>query len=696
MTNPIVRVTAPIDIVKFFTDNGYTGVVDPATIYNGTWVCTYVGAGPTTTVEGEWSATGSSSGTLAVTTGGADSILVGSVCGVTEVTPPPPSAADPSYRWGTPGLQGVTVAPVPGTNRMQVSNSLERDTGDLRVAKEITGDTDGYVGGDDPSFTGFPVSAICYLNSPDDDVVVQGIVDVKPGEESPLLTGVPAGWTCDVAETGVAGQLFDASYRWGDAVIRIDGASGTQTEIATGETALVEVENPIERVTGGLDIVKALDTSIPAGVVVDAAFQGAYECEYEPGTAREELFSGNWSVDALSAGSTSAVLDGDEEFPLGTSCSLTEEPPAGGLKDDSWTWGDPVIPAPVLVTETPTASLTVTNTATRVWAGLSVTKAYAGLDGAIADPDLEVTGSWSCTYDGAPVGGGSGTWTLPATGGSTTVAAPGDGILPATSVCTVTEATLDDADLVDGSYRWDAAQFAPAGGIVTLPAGGVGAVTVTNSTVRVTGAFQVTKALDLGPDVLEARIDPALEFGGHDSCQYGTDAPGTGVWGPIHVDEVWQHPRPFGRLGLHRHRDRSPCRTRSRRSFARMGRRDRRHRDGRSPGRRPGPCDRDEPGRTRRRHDPYHQGVRGRHPGGCHPARHHLQRHLHMRFRTWPAELAGRVVGDRRGRCDADPDRHRPDRRLPAGHDLRGFRGPAGPRRSARPVLGMGRADRRS
>ena len=101
------------------------------------------------------------------------------------MTPPPPSAADPSYRWGTPGLQGVTVAPVPAANRMQVSNTLERDTGDLRVAKEITGDTDGYIGGDDPAFTGFPVSAICYLNAPDDDVVMQAIVDVKPGEELP-------------------------------------------------------------------------------------------------------------------------------------------------------------------------------------------------------------------------------------------------------------------------------------------------------------------------------------------------------------------------------------------------------------------------------------------------------------------------------------------------------------------------------
>ena len=291
--------------------------------------------------------------------------------------------------------------------------------------------------------------------------------------------------------------------------------------------------------TGGLDIVKALDTSIPAGVVVDAAFQGAYECEYEPGTAREELFSGNWSVDALSAGSTSAVLEGDEEFPLGTSCSVTEEPrrrAEGRLVGV----GRPCAPRSGLVTETPTASLTVTNTATRVWAGLSVTKVYAGLDGAIADPALEVTGSWSCTYDGAPVGGGSGTWTLPATGGTATVVAPGDGILPATSVCTVTEATLDDADLVDGSYRWDAAEFAPAGGIVTLPAGGVGAVTVTNSTVRVTGAFQVTKALDLGRRRPGGADRPGARVRGTYSCQYGTDAPVTGAWGPIHVDELWQ------------------------------------------------------------------------------------------------------------------------------------------------------------
>ena len=187
----------------------------------------------------------------------------------------------------------------------------------------------------------------------------------------------------------------------------------------------------------------------------------------------------------------------------------------------------------------------MTNGVTRVWAGLSITKVYAGIDGAIADPGLEVSGSWSCTYDGTAVPGGSGIWTLPATGGTTTVISVADGILPATSSCSVTEATLDDADLIDGSYAWDAAEFAPDGGAVTLPADGIGTVTVTNSTVRVLGAFQVTKALQLGDGVLPEQIDPTLRFGGTYSCQYGTDAPATGQWGPTTVGGVWQSPPQF-------------------------------------------------------------------------------------------------------------------------------------------------------
>ena len=115
---------------------------------------------------------------------------------------------------------------------------------------------------------------------------------VKPGQNLPLLSGVPAGWTCDVAETPVSGQLFDDSYRWSDPVIRIDGTEGTRAQIVAGETTLVDVENPIERVLGGVEILKVLDANIPPGVVVDPSFQGAYTCVYQAGTAREETFGG--------------------------------------------------------------------------------------------------------------------------------------------------------------------------------------------------------------------------------------------------------------------------------------------------------------------------------------------------------------------------------------------------------------------
>ena len=42
MTNPIVRVTAPVRLVKTF--DGAAGHVDPARTYPITWSCTYGGA----------------------------------------------------------------------------------------------------------------------------------------------------------------------------------------------------------------------------------------------------------------------------------------------------------------------------------------------------------------------------------------------------------------------------------------------------------------------------------------------------------------------------------------------------------------------------------------------------------------------------------------------------------------------------
>ena len=63
----------------------------------------------------------------------------------------------------------------------------------------------------------------------------------------------------------------------------------------------------------------------------------------------------------------------------------------------------------------------VTNTATRRWSGLEITKAYDGPASAF-EASLTVSGSWACSYRGQVAASGS--WVLPATGGSVVVASP--------------------------------------------------------------------------------------------------------------------------------------------------------------------------------------------------------------------------------------------------------------------------------
>ena len=110
--------------------------------------------------------------------------------------------------------------------------------------------------------------------------------------------------------------------------------------------------------------------------------------------------------------------------------------------------------------------VTVTNTPSRVYAPLSVTKVYQGPSAALV-PGAEVAGAWSCDYAGAQVDAGR--WQLPAAGGTVDIALAngtlagenGAILLPATSVCTVVEDTLPDAALVDSSYAWNAPTYDP-------------------------------------------------------------------------------------------------------------------------------------------------------------------------------------------------------------------------------------------
>lgn len=506
VTNTIERSYGAIALTKLLDEGTHPGVVSADRTYSGTWTCSY----GDTTVSGTWSVQGPGAATL---TGPAERVLLTSTCTATEDDLGAVSD-DPSFVWDAPEISPTGVS-ASGPNRIEVANSHHRTTGSLRVAKTVTGETAGYRGDGKQ----FAVGYHCYASSPDDGPFFDGSTTVAAGASPELLAAeIPTGWTCAVSEAAPGNDLLrDSSYAWGDPVLTIDGEQ-TTTLTVDADGTLIEVTNPITRVLGTVTVSKALAGDVPDGVVADdAVYTGAYRCVYREGTDAEEVIAGTWRVTGIGA----ATLTPDVEVPLGTVCSATEDDPTtADLVDTSWRWQAPALPEAVTVTspEAP-ADLQVTNAVSRVHSALRLTKANLGLPDAFA-AGTEVTGSWNCRYDGLEVGNGR--WRLDADGESTLLFGR-DRDIPAESECTVTEDTLDDADLTDASWTWRTPIYEPAGGLITLPAQGEAAVRISNDTERVYGDFEIRK-------VVEGPADDGITFSGSWSCQYGALAPQTGTW----------------------------------------------------------------------------------------------------------------------------------------------------------------------
>ncbi|WP_108718829.1 DUF5979 domain-containing protein [Miniimonas sp. S16] len=559
VTNRIVRVYAPVQLTKEVRIGTYTGVVDPAATYDGSFQCTYSGAGDDETVTGSWSGTDATptddAGSLQTLTpaGGEPAtrieVLVGSVCTPTENPLDDPSN-DPSFVWADPVVTPVTVTATPEFSTMTVVNTLERTTGDLVVSKLLSGETDGVTSG-----TVFPVSAVCGYEGVEGTFT--GSANVTAGADPvALISDVPAGWTCTVSE-GVASNpdgppLYDASYAWGATTIRVDGVDTVDVVVTADETAQVEVTNGVVRVRSGFEIVKALGAGTPE-LSDDAQFSGSYQCTYTRDETPGETYTGTWAVDGTGAATLTPDDDGPTTFPIGTSCAVTSEAALGTnefLPDTSWAWSPADLGQAVTIAPGVTPTVTVTNTATRVFTDLQVTKSFTGSSAALVD-GATVDGSWACFYPADATDPGSqvagGTWTLPASGGSAVLATAdagddGDSV-PAESRCEIRENTPDQANLVNSSYAWTTPAYAPAGsdgasGAVTTVAGQAVGVTVTNSTQRVTGTFTITKDVQLSANATTAASAmAALTYSGTWRCTLDgeTDVPQpvTGTWGPV-------------------------------------------------------------------------------------------------------------------------------------------------------------------
>ncbi len=495
ISNPIVRVTGPLVLVKTF--DGPQGVVDPARSYPISWSCRY---------EGREIASGTDD--VTATPDGiqvADNLPLTSECTATEADLGAPSA-DPSYRWLPPVITGTTVSRT-AASTITVANELTRDIGTVTVRKEVTGETAGYVRtGED-----FTLHGRCVVPGHPEIAPLTSDGTIAAGGSVVIPTVI--GWQCTGLEDSPGQNLLkDASYGWGPPVYEPADPFTLTRENPNREFV---ARNPVVRVTGDLRITKAVND--PDGVVTAAVtFTGGYSCRY--GT--EPAVTGTWSI----TGETGGTVDAATEILAGSVCTVTEDDPnaatPNGLPDGSDRWATPVIGGPVTVVAGGSVTVPVTNSVQRLWAGLQISKTVVDPAGGVV-PDAAFPGEWRCTLGDQTYGG---RFTVGAN--DTAVAfSPADQLVPAASTCSIIEDTLGSTGLRDGSFAWEPPSYLPA--TVVLTADATETLGVTNTVRRVYADLLVSKAIS-GP--ADGKVDPERLFDGTVSCQYRSDDPVVIPW----------------------------------------------------------------------------------------------------------------------------------------------------------------------
>ncbi len=449
VTNSIGRNTGNLSISKVVPTGpgGYTG--GPAREFPVQVVCTI---GTTTVLQGTW----------AITTG-APTVIPDvpstATCALSEaLVRQPGDFGGASFEWS-----GYTVSPskvtvgVGTTALATVTNNHVQRLGNLTIGKTVVGG--GYLGG---AAENFAVDYTCGT--------LTGSISLASGSTK-TITGIPAGTSCQLQERAPAAELLAPSHVWGSPTW-----SETTTVIVADESVVRTVTNPTVEVFGRVSVSKAI-TGATGGVAAGTSFGVTLAC-----------------TDGYTSPSDTTITVGagflTPELPVGTSCTVTETAPTGGLVDDSYAWGA-TPPAQTVTVQSPgeVAAVTVTNSVNRVYGGLQVRKELSDPAGQVT-PGRTFALTWTCRYgNDEPI---SGTFDLAAGAVGSTPPAT----LLIGSVCTVSEDpdTLSAAPATaDPSYRWGGI---PAPVTVTLSAAEPSPeVSLTNTVSRVTGSFAVTKSV---------------------------------------------------------------------------------------------------------------------------------------------------------------------------------------------------------
>ena len=185
--------------------------------------------------------------TLTLAGGGEETINgipTGTVCTVSEPSTPTPPGG---WTFGTPVLNPVsgevTITTKATTYTVEVTNSISRDTGSLKVKKNFDANGSGFAGN-------FSINVDCTVNSFDQTLTLAG-----GGEET--INGIPTGTVCTVSEPST--PTPPGGWTFGTPVL--NPVSGEVTITTKATTYTVEVTNSISRDTGSLKVKKNFDAN---------------------------------------------------------------------------------------------------------------------------------------------------------------------------------------------------------------------------------------------------------------------------------------------------------------------------------------------------------------------------------------------------------------------------------------------------
>ena len=180
------------------------------------------------------------------------------------------------------------------------------------------------------------------------------------------IAGIPAGRTCLVTETPPTGGLANASFAWGTPTY------STQPVTITDQgTATVTITNTVVQNFGTFSVTKTVQNAVPdgGGYVggTTRVFPLAYSCTLTGGPTT------TGSIDLTLGQAASPATS----IPTGSVCTFTETLTAqpGDFADPSYVWrGATVTPTTVTIGASTTVTLGVTNTYTRQFGSLQLTK----------------------------------------------------------------------------------------------------------------------------------------------------------------------------------------------------------------------------------------------------------------------------------------------------------------------------------